>query len=348
MLKIGIVGLPNAGKSTLFNALVEKPQARTEPRPFTTIEKNAGVVNVPDETLVELAKLHNIGKVTYAQVEFVDIAGLIKGAHQGEGLGNEFLGHIKEVDLILHVLRYFKDERVPHVHPKIDPEEDYAIVNQELILKDMETIERRMKRKRVAPEEKEFLKKLLGYLDKGKFARDYPFSEKEREWVKALFLLTLKPQVVVGNIGEEDIGKDLGRVNGEEVIPVCARLEAELSALPWTEKRAFMKEVGLKESAKRKLIRICYERLGLITFYTVAKGREARAWSVEEGTTIWEAAGKIHSDFQKHFVKAFVIKASELFNIGPFQKAVEKGKVKVVGRDYVVEEGDVIEVKVGK
>ena len=348
MLKVGIVGLPNAGKSTLFNALVEKPQARTEPRPFTTIDKNAGVVKVPDETLVELAKLHNIGKITYATIEFVDIAGLIKGAHQGEGLGNEFLGHIKEVDLILHVLRYFKDERVPHVHQKIDPEEDYAIVNQELILKDMETVEKRMKRKKVSAEEKEFLKKLLEHLDKGKFAKDYPFSKKEREWVEALFLLTLKPQVVVGNIGEEDIGKDLGRVNGEKVIPVCARLEAELSSLPWTEKRAFMKEVGLKESAKRKLIRVCYERLGLITFYTVAKGSEARAWSVEKGTSIWEAAGKIHSDFQRHFVKAFVIKAPELLKIGTFQKAVEEGKVKVVGREYIVEEGDVIEIKAGK
>lgn len=348
MLKIGIVGLPNAGKSTLFNALVEKPQAKAEPRPFTTIDKNAGVVNVPDETLVELAKLHDIKDIVYAQVEFVDIAGLIKGAHQGEGLGNEFLGHIKEVDLILHVLRYFKDETVPHIHPKIDPEEDYHIVNEELILKDIETVEKRLKNKKISQEEKEFLQRLLKHLDQGKMAKEFNFSKEEKEMVKELFLLTMKEQVVVANIGEEDIGKKIEKINGVEPIPVSAKLEAELSLLPWVEKRKFMKEVGLKESAKRKIIRACYEKLGNITFYTIAGGKQARAWSIEKGSTAWEAAGEIHSDFQKYFIKAFVIPAKELIKIGSWQKALDQGKIQIVGRDYVVKDGDVIEVKAGR
>ena len=348
MLKVGIVGLPNAGKSTLFNALVEKPQAKTEPRPFTTIEKNAGVVNVPDETLVELAKLHNIPKITYAQIEFVDIAGLIKGAHQGEGLGNEFLGHIKEVDLILHVLRYFKDESVPHIHTRIDPEEDFQIVNEELLLKDIETVEKRLKKKKISQEEKVFLQKLLDHLDKGRMVKEFPFTKEQMEMVAELFLLTMKDQVVVANIGEEGIGKKLERINGFEVIPISAKLEAELSLLPWVERRKFMKEVGLKESAKNRIIRACYERLGMTTFYTIAKGKEARAWSIEKGTTVWEAAGEIHSDFQKNFIKAFVIPAKELFKIGSWQKALEQGKIQIVGRDYVVKEGDVVEIKVGK
>ena len=345
MLKIGIIGLPNAGKSTLFNALVEKTQARVEPRPFTTIDKNAGVVNVPDETLVELAKIHNISKITYAQIEFVDIAGLIKGAHQGEGLGNEFLGHIKEVDLILHVLRYFKSDSVPHIHTKIDPEEDFQIVNQELILKDIETVEKRLSKKKISKEEKEFLQKLFEHLNQGKMAKDFPFEKEEKEMVKELFLLTMKDQVIVANIGEEEIERKFDRIDGFEVIPISAKLEAELSLLPWVEKRKFMKEVGLKESARRKIIRACYDKLGAITFYTIAKGKEARAWSVKKGTNVYEAAGKIHTDFQKKFIKAFIVSAKELISIGSWQRALQQGKAQIVGRDYVVKEGDVIEIK---
>ncbi len=346
MLKVGIVGLPNAGKSTLFNALVEKPQAGVASHPFTTIDKNAGVVNVPDSLLFELAKIENIPRVTSATITFVDIAGLIKGAHQGEGLGNQFLHHIREVDLVLHVLRFFKDPMVPHVHESIDPKEDYDIVNQELLFADIEVVERRLKNKKVQRDEREFLEKLLKHLDGGSFAREFKFKEEEWEWVKGLNLLTLKKQIVVANIGEDSLDNPPKEVDGLEVIPICAKLEAELGQLPWVERRKFMKEFGILYTAKERIIKECYKSLDITTFYTIAKGNEARAWTVKKGSTVWEAAGKIHTDFQKNFVKAFVINAKELVKIGSWQKAVEKGRVNVVGKEYTIKDQDVIEIKV--
>jgi len=346
MLKVGIVGLPNAGKSTLFNALVERAKALVGSYPFTTIDKNLGTVSVPDEILFKLASLENIGKVTQATIEFVDIAGLIKGASVGEGLGNQFLHHIREVDLILHVLRYFKDKDVPHVHPIIDPEEDLAIVNEELILADLQTIEKRLKQEKITFEEKNLLHRLMSEMDKGKKASEVDFSEKEKQLVKALNLLTAKKQLIVANIDEKDILNPPKTVDSEPVIPICAKLEAELNTLPWVEQQKFLKAYGLSKSAKERIIVECYQALAVITFYTIAKRNEARAWTLKKGKTALEAAAKVHTDFAKNFVKVEVIAAKDLIALGGWQKAKEKGKILLEGRDYQVKDGDVLEFKV--
>ena len=345
-LKIGIVGLPNAGKSTLFNALVERAKALVGSYPFTTIDKNLGTVSVPDEILFKLASLENIGKVTQASIEFVDIAGLIKGASVGEGLGNQFLHHIREVDLILHVLRYFKDKDVPHVHPIIDPEEDLAIVNEELILADLQTIEKRLKQEKITLEEKNLLHRLMSEMDKGKKASEVDFSEKEKQLVKALNLLTAKKQLIVANIDEKDILHPPKTVDSEPVIPICAKLEAELNALPWVEQQKFLKAYGLSKSAKERIIVECYRALAVITFYTIAKRNEARAWTLKKRKTALEAAAKVHTDFAKKFVKVEVIAAKDLIALGGWQKAKEKGKILLEGREYQVKDGDVLEFKV--
>jgi len=346
MLKVGIVGLPNAGKSTLFNALVERAKALVGAYPFTTIDKNLGTVSVPDEVLFKLASLENIGKVTQASIEFVDIAGLIKGASVGEGLGNQFLHHIREIDLILHVLRYFKDKDVPHVHPIIDPEEDLAIVNEELIFADLQTIEKRLKQEKITLEEKNLLRRLMSEMDKGKKASEVDFSEKEKQLVKALNLLTAKKQLIVANIDEKDILNPPKTVDSELVIPICAKLEAELNTLPWVEQQKFLKAYGLSKSAKERIIVDCYRALAVITFYTIAKRNEARAWTLKKGKTALEAAAKVHTDFAKNFVKVEVIAAKDLIALGGWQKAKEKGKILLEGRDYQVKDGDVLEFKV--
>lgn len=345
MLKIGIVGLPNVGKSTLFNALVEKPKAFVGAYPFTTIDKNVGTVNVPDETLFKLASLENIGKVTQATVEFVDIAGLIKGASLGEGLGNQFLHHIREVDLILHVLRYFRDKKVSHVHPIIDPEEDFAIVNEELILADLQTLERQLKKEKVLPEEKEVLEKIMKEMNQGKMVKDLSLLEKEKEILKPLNLLTAKNQLVVANIDEKDIPNPPTKVNDLTVIPICAKLEAELNALPWVEQQKFLKAYGLSKSAKEKIIVESYRALDVITFYTIAKKTEAKAWTLKKGKTALDAAAKVHTDFAKNFVKVEVISAKDLIALRGWQKAKEKGKIILEGRDYKIKDGDVLEFK---
>lgn len=348
MLKIGIVGLPNAGKSTLFNALVEKPKAQTAAHPFTTIDKNIGTVNVPDELLFKLASLENIGQVTQASITFIDIAGLIKGAHQGEGLGNQFLHHIREVDLILHVVRFFENPHVPHVHQKIDPEEDLKIVNEELILADLESLEKRLKKEKLAIEEKNLIQRLINQLNHGKMATSVltDFNEKEKTIIKSYHLLTAKKQIVVANIDEDDLNNLPTTINHTPLLPIAAKLEAELNELPWVEQQKILKELGLKKTAKNQIIKACYHHLDLITFYTIAKRKEARAWSIRNDATAIEAANKIHSDFAKYFVKVEVINAPELIKIGGWHKAKELGKVILEGRNYRVKNQDVLEFKI--
>lgn len=353
MLKVGIVGLPNAGKSTLFNALVTKPKATVAAYPFTTIEKNLGTVEVPDDTLFKLAKIENIGKVTPATIEFVDIAGLIKGAHQGEGLGNQFLHHIREVDLILHLVRFFKNEDIPHVHPKIDPEEDVAIVNEELLFADLETLKRRREKPKEKPAlakvtvgEEVVLKKFIDKLNQGIPAKKIDVSEKEAELIKPLNLLTAKKQLLLANIGEDDLKNPQKTINNQPALSICAKLEADLAELPWTEQQRFLKEYGLIKSAKENIIIESYKALDIITFYTIAKRTEAKAWTLKKGATAIEAAGKIHTDFAKYFVKAEAINAQELIKIGSWHKAHELGKIAIHGKDYLVQEKDVLEFKV--
>lgn len=348
MLKVGIVGLPNAGKSTLFNALVEKPKARTASHPFTTIDKNIGTVNVPDELLFKLASLENIGQVTQASITFIDIAGLIKGAHQGEGLGNQFLHYIREVDLILHVVRFFENPHVPHVHPKIDPEEDLKIANQELILADLESLEKRLKKEKMAIEEKNLIQRLINHLNQEKMAASIltDFNEKEKAIIKSYHLLTAKKQIVVANIDEDDLSNPPTKINNIFLLPIAAKFEAELNELPWVEQQKILKDLGLKSSAKEQIIQSCYQNLDLITFYTIAKRTEARAWPIKKGTKAIEAAEKIHSDFAKHFVKVEVINAQELIKIGGWNKAKELGKIILEGKDYLVKNQDVLEFKI--
>lgn len=346
-LSVGIVGLPNAGKSTVFNALVAKPQAKVGQFPFTTVEKNTGVVGVPDDVLVRVASQENISKVTPASVTFVDIAGLIKGAHQGEGLGNQFLHHIREVDLILHVVRFFKDENVPHVHQAIDPEDDVEIINDELLLADLETLDRRRNREKVTGEEREVLQKFASELDKGRLAREVAASEHEMAFVRPLNLLTSKKQVLLANVSEVDVKNPPKEMKGTTILSICAKLEAELSEFPWTEQQRFLKEWGLSSSAKDAIIKAVYEALDVVTFYTIAKRNEARAWTLPKGLHAIDAAGKVHTDFAKYFIKAEVISAAELLALHGWHKAKEMGKVRLEGREYVVSDGDVIEFKVG-
>lgn len=340
-LSVGIVGLPNAGKSTLFNALLTKPSAKVAAFPFTTIDKNIGVVNVPDETLFKLAVLEGIEKVTPATITFVDIAGLIKGAHEGEGLGNQFLHHIREVDLIFHVVRFFKDENVPHVHQKIDPEDDVEIVNDELLLADIATLEKRLQDKKIDPKEKQILQKYREKLNQGTLARDVASTDEEKVIIGQLNLLTAKKQLLVANVGEDEIA------GSYTYLSICARLESELTEFPWTEQQRMLKELGLpKERAKEQIILEAYKALDLVTFYTIAKKKEARAWPIRKGATALEAAGKVHTDFVKHFVKVEAINVYELLKLGSWHKAHELGKIALHGRDYLVQNQDVLEFKV--
>jgi len=343
---IGIVGLPNVGKSTLFNALIEKPKAVVAAHPFTTIDKNIGVVNVPDDTLFQLAKVEKIDKVTPTTITFVDIAGLIKGANLGEGLGNQFLHHIREVDLILHLVRFFQDEKVSHVHGKINPEEDIAIVNEELLLADLQIMERKLKQEKITPEERIILKKCFDQLNQGVSFSHLTLNEKEKEFVTSLNLLIGKKQLVIANIGEEEITSPAKQINDQEVLSVCAQLEAELNELPWVEQQKFIKDVGMNISFKEKIIKESYRALDIITFYTIAKRTEARAWTLAKGKTAIDAAGKIHTDFAKNFIKVEVINAKDLIQIGGWNEAHRLGKIILHGKDYKMKDGEVVEFKV--
>ncbi len=357
-LSIGIVGLPNVGKSTLFNALTSAG-ALAANYPFATIEPNVGVVPVPDKRVDDLAALYNSQKVTPAVLEFVDIAGLVKGASKGEGLGNKFLSHIREVDAITHVVRCYEDPNITHVEGRISPKDDIEIIDTELVLADLESVEKRLAKVRTSAKsgdkkylpEIEMLEKMYNHLSEGKSGRSIDATDEEREYYDSLFLLTTKKVIYVANIAEGDIGKpdnrfvaevkEIAAKEGAKVIVLCAKVEAELSALDKEDREIFREELGIKESGLSLLITAGYELLGLISYLTAGE-KETRAWTIKKGTKAPQAAGKIHTDFEKGFIRAEVVSYEDLMECGSLTVAKEHGKVRSEGKDYVMKDGDVV------
>ncbi len=359
-MKLGIVGLPNVGKSTLFNSLT-KAGAESANYPFCTIDPNVGVVPVPDERLDVLTKMHNSKKTIPAVIEFVDIAGLVKGASKGEGLGNQFLANIREVDAIVHVVRCFEDTNVVHVDGSIDPLRDIETINFELIFADIEVLDKRItKNQRAANNNKdiarevEFMKRIKEHLESGKLAISFEIDgEDEEKWMKEYNLLTAKPVIFAANVAEDDLEndgadntfvakvKEYAKEFDSEVFVVCAQIEQEISELDDDEKKMFLEDLGLSESGLDKLIRASYSLLGLISFLTTGED-ETRAWTITKGTKAPQAAGKIHTDFERGFIRAEVVNYKDLVENGSMNAAKEKGLVRSEGKEYVVEDGDVV------
>ncbi|MEG0292245.1 MAG: redox-regulated ATPase YchF [Anaerovoracaceae bacterium] len=358
-MKLGIVGLPNVGKSTLFNAIT-KAGAESANYPFCTIEPNVGVVAVPDERLKVLCNMYNSRKVVPTAIEFYDIAGLVKGASKGEGLGNKFLGHIREVEAIVHVVRCFEDPNVVHVDGKIDPISDIETINTELILSDMEVLERRLQRTRknmksdkTLANEVSLLEKIVDFLGEGKSARAMDLSEDDAEYVKGLDLLSYKPIIYAANISEDEASckddnefvkkvKEFAATEDSDVVVVCAKIEEEISELDEEEKHMFLEELGIEESGLDKLVRASYHLLNLISYLTAGE-QEVRAWTIIRGTKAPGAAGKIHTDFERGFIRAETIAYEKLVECGGNMAAAkEKGLVRSEGKEYVVKDGDVM------
>jgi len=355
-IKCGIVGLPNVGKSTLFNALT-RAQIAAENYPFCTIDPNVGVVPVPDERLQALAEIVKPERILPATVEFVDIAGLVAGASKGEGLGNQFLSHIRETDAIAHVVRCFEDDDVVHVAGRVKPLDDIEVINTELALADLDTVERALQRAEKASKAgdkdairlRELLKKLRDHLNAGKPARSLIKDAEERKLLQELHLITLKPLMYVANVSENgfennphlDAVRELAAQEGAEVVPVCAAIEAEIAQLDEADRGEFLKELGLTEPGLNRVIRAGYKLLGLQTYFT-AGVKEVRAWTVRVGATAPQAAGVIHTDFEKGFIRAEVIAYEDFIAYKGEQGAKEAGKLRLEGKEYVVQEGDVM------